>query len=223
MNTNNLDGLLECEDCGKVCNGIQGIRGHRRSCPGREQVVPNRLREPQEPVVEPVVRAPNQQISLGSRLNVEGVNVMLLVHEQLRALLDQLRESLPIRRLSDSNYDRERSWPTYQDWFELGRNVVRLKMAIERVIQQGHVSRHEPWILYQLAIKCRDQSVSWRRDEAVHTWKQRASEKQGEGNEPKVSDLEEVLLDFGVPQLEAEWDNVIRGLRWLTAHTRATL
>lgn len=213
---------MECENCGKICRGQQGIRGHSRGCPGRKQVVRNQVREPVAQPGKTMVPSPNQQITLGSRLNVEGVDVVLRLHEQLRALLDQLRDSLPIRRSSDS-YDRAHNYPTYEDWFELGRNIVRLKMAIERILQQAHISRDEAWALYQLAISVRDQSVSWRRDEAVHTWKQHASEKQGEGNEPKVSDLEEVLLDFGIPELENDWNCVIGGLRWLTAHTRATL
>jgi len=173
-------------------------------------------------VVEPVVRAANQQVILGSRLNVEGVDVVLRLHAQLRALLDQLRDSLPIRRSSDS-YDRAHNYPTYEDWFELGRNIVRLKMAIERVIQQGHVSRHEPWALHELAISVRDQWVSWRREEACHAWNQRASQRHGEDDEPRGNDLDEVLTDYGIPELEADWNRVIGWLRWLTAHTRATL
>jgi hypothetical protein len=169
-----------------------------------------------------VVPSPNQQIVLGSRLNVEGVDVVLRLHEQLRALLDQLRDSLPIRRSSDS-YDRAHNCPTYEDWFELGRNIVRLKMAIERVIQQGHVSRHEPWTLHQLAITVRDQWVSWRREEAYLVWKQRSPRKDGADEEPTGNELEDILIDFGIPELEADWNRVIGGLRWLTAHTRATL
>jgi hypothetical protein len=225
MNESNVYGPMECDDCGKVCQGIQGIRGHRRSCPGREPADLNQVDEPREPVVEPgkpMVSVTNQQITLGSRLNVEGVDVVLRLHEQLRALLDQLRDSLPIRRSSDS-YDRAHNCPTYEDWFELGRNIVRLKMAIERVIQHAHVSRDQPWTLYQLAISVRDQWVSWRREEAVRTWKQRSSQKHGEDDEPRENDLDDVLADFGVPQLEADWNRVIAGLRWLTTHTRATL
>ena len=222
MNENYDDGLMACADCGKVCQGIQGIRGHRRGCPGLKQVVRNQIREP---VVQPgktVVPSPNQQITLGSRLNVEGVDVVLRLHEQLRALLDQLRESLPIRRESDS-YARAANWPTYEDWFNLGRNIVRLKMAIERVIQQAFVSRDEPWTLHELAITVRDQWVSWRREEAYHAWNQRASQRHGEDDEPRGNDLDEVLTDYGIPELEADWNRVIGGLRWLTAHTRATL
>ena len=217
---------MECEDCGKVCQGIQGLRGHKRGCPGREPADVNQVDEPQEPVVEPgksLVGAPNQQITLGSRLNVEGVDVVLRLHEQLRALLDQLRESLPIRRLSDSNYDREHNMPTYENWFELGRNIVRLKMAIERVIQQANISRDAPWNLHQLAITVRDQWVSWRREEAYRTWKQRSSRRGGADEEPTGNALEDILADFGVPELENDWNRVIGGLRWLTAHTRATL
>lgn len=225
MTAPNLDGRMACDDCGKLCNGIQGIRGHRRSCPGRHPAALNQAHEPQEPVVkpgQPLVHAPNQQITLGSRLNVEGVDVVLRLHEQLRALLDQLRDSLPIRRLSDS-YDRAHNWPTYEDWFNLGRNIVRLKMAIERVIQQAFVSRDEPWTLHELAITVRDQWVSWRREEAYHAWNQRASQRHDEDDEPRGNDLDEVLTDYGIPELEADWNRVIGGLRWLTAHTRATL
>ena len=165
MNESTVDGPLTCEDCGKVCQGIQGIRGHRRGCPGLKQVVPNQLREPQEPVVEPdepLVHASNQQIALGSRLNAEGVDVVLRIHEPLRALREDMRDSLVIRRSLDS-YARAHNEPTYEDWFNLGRDIVRLEMAIERILQQAHISRDEPWVLYQLAIKSRDQWVSWRR------------------------------------------------------------
>ncbi|NOT95339.1 MAG: hypothetical protein HOP00_03410 [Nitrospira sp.] len=225
MNESTVDGPLKCEDCGKVCQGIQGIRGHRRACPGRNQVVRNQRREPQEPVVEPaqpLVHTPNQQIALGSRLSAEGVDVVLRIHEPVRALREQLRDSLPIRRLSDP-IARAHNWPTYDDWFSLGRNVVCLELAVERIMQQAHVSRDDPWALHQLAITVRDQWVSWRREEAYRTWNQRSSQRHGEDDEARGNDLDEVLTDFGVPELEADWNRVIGGLRWLTAHTRATL
>ena len=43
-----------------------------------------------------------------------------------------------------------------------------------------------------------------------------------ENDEPAGDDLEDILTDFGIPELEADWNHVIEGLRWLTAHTRAT-
>ena len=52
MKESNNDGPMECEDCGKVCQGIQGIRGHRRGCPGLKQVALNRGTEPGKPLVE---------------------------------------------------------------------------------------------------------------------------------------------------------------------------
>ncbi|MGB4067395.1 MAG: hypothetical protein WBK08_05125 [Nitrospira sp.] len=217
--------FLKCEDCGKVCNGIQGIRGHRRGCPGLKQTALNRIGETQEPVVkpgQPVVRAPNQQITLGGRLEVVAAGVVLRVHEHVRVLREQLRDSLPIRRSSDS-YDRAHNWPTYEDWFDLGRDIVCLELASERILQQARVSRNEPWALYQLAIKSRDQWVLWRREEAYRTWKQGSSQRDSEDEESKGNDLDEVLTGFGISELEANWNRVIGGLRWLTAHTRATL
>jgi hypothetical protein len=217
--------FLKCDDCGKVCNGIQGIRGHRRACPGRKQVALNQVREPQEPVVEPgtpVVRAPNQQITLGSRLDAEGVEVVLRIYESLRALREQMRDSLPIRRLSDS-IARANYWPTYSDWFSLGRDVVRLELASERIMQQARVSRNEPWTLHQLALTVRDRWVSWRREEAYAAWKQRSSQRNRADREPTAHDLDEIHADFGILKLEADWNRVIEGLRWLTSHTRATL
>ena len=225
MNESTVDGPLKCEDCGKVCQGIQGIRGHRRGCPGLKQTSLNQIRESQEPVVEPgkpLVRAPNQQITLGSRLDAQGVEVVLHIHEPLRALREQLRDSLPIRRSSDS-YDRAHNWPTYEDWYSLARDVARLELQCERILQQARVSRDEPWTLHQLAITVRDRWVSWRREEAYRVWKQRSSQKHGGDDEPKGNDLDEVLTDYGIPELEADWNRVIGGLRWLTAHTRPTL
>jgi len=222
MNDSNINGPMECEDCGKTCQGIQGIRGHRRACPGRTQVVRNQVHEPPEPVVQPVVRAPNQQIALGSRLDAEGVEVVLRIYEPLRALREQMRDSLPIRRLSDS-IARANYWPTYDDWLSLGRDVVRLELATERIMRQAHVSRDAPWTLHQLAITVRDRWVSWRREEAYAAWKQRLSQRNSADREPTAHDLDEIHADFGLPKLEADWNRVIGGLRWLTAHTRATL
>jgi hypothetical protein len=169
-----------------------------------------------------MARASNQQIELGSRLTVEGVDVLLRLHERLRSLLDQLRESLPIRRCDDA-YARAHNLPTHDQWFDLGRNIVRLKMAIERIVQLAHVSRDQPFILHQLGIKSRDQWVSWRREEAYQAWKQRSSEKYGEDDEPRGDDLEDVLEEFGIPELQNNWNQVVAGLRWLTSHTKATL
>jgi len=225
MNESTVDGPLTCEDCGKVCQGIQGIRGHRRGCPGLKQPALNRIGEPQEPVVkpgQPVVRASNQQITLGGRLEVVAAGMVLRIHEHARVLREQLRDSLPIRRLSDP-IARAHNWPTYEDWFDLGRDIVRLELASERILQQARVSRDEPWALYQLAIKSRDRWVSWRREEAYRTWKHGSSQRASQDNEPTDNDLNAVLTDFGIPELEADWNRVIGGLRWLTAHTRATL
>ena len=119
---------MECKDCGKICQGIQGIRGHRRGCPGLKPVAVNQVREPREPVVEPGtpgVSTPNQQITLGSRLEVEGCQVVIRIHEPVRTMREQLGESLPIRRLMDP-VARSHNWPTYDDWWNLGRDVVRI-------------------------------------------------------------------------------------------------
>ncbi|TSA01619.1 MAG: hypothetical protein D4R81_05905 [Nitrospiraceae bacterium] len=110
----------------------------------------------------------------------------------------------------------------YEDWFDLGRDIVRLELASERILQQARVSRDEPWALYQLAIKSRDRWVLWRREEACRTCEQRSSQRASQDNEPTGNDLDEVLADFGISELEANWNRVIGGLRWLTAHTRAT-
>ena len=219
------NGPMECEDCGKVCQGIQGIRGHRRGCPGLKPVVLNQVREPQEQVVEPaqpVVHASNQQITLGSRLEVEGSERVIRIHEPVRALRERLANSLPIRRLMDS-VARSNKWPTYEDWFNLARDVARIELATERILQQARVSRDEPWTLHQLAITVRNRWVSWRREEAYRTWKQRSLHTDSEDNEPAGNDLDEIFDHFGIPELEANWNHVIEGLRWLTAHTRATL
>lgn len=216
---------IECPDCKKLCKGEQGLRGHRRGCPGLKPVVLNQGREPQEQVVEPgkpAVRVPNQQITLGSRLEIEGCQVVIRIHEPVRALREQLRDSLPIRQSLDS-VARSNKWPTHENWYDLGRDVARIELATERILQQARVSRDEPWALHQLAITIRNRWVSWRREEAYRTWKQRSPHRDGEDNEPVKDDLEEILGEFGIAELEADWSRIIDGLRWLTAHTKATL
>lgn len=225
MKKKNATTPLTCDDCGKVCHGIQGIRGHRRSCPGRQPAALNQVRAPQEPLVEPdgpLVPFSKQQVTLGSRLDIQGAETALRIYEPVRALREDLRDSLSIRRLSDP-VARANGWPTYDDWHNLGRDVVRLELAIERILQQAHVSRDEPWTLHQLAILIRDRWLSWRREEAYRTWKQHAARRDGGEQEPTIKDLDEVYLDFGIQNLEAAWTNVIERLRWLTAHTKATL
>ncbi len=101
-------------------------------------------------------------------------------------------------------------------------DVVRLELATEQILQRAYVSREEPWVLYQLAIKTRNRWVSWRHAEAHGAWKQRSSQGAGAVERP-TEDLKDILADFGIPELEASWSRAIRGLRWLTAHTRATL
>ena len=135
--------LLKCRGCGQECNGLQGIRGHLRWCPGREQAAFNQFSESQDPMVEPgipVVRAQNQQVTLGSRLDAKGVEVILRTHEALQVLHNQIRDALPIRQSLDC-IARTNKWPTYDHWFDLGRNIVRLKMATEHIIQIAYVSR----------------------------------------------------------------------------------
>ena len=205
MKEPNNDGPMECEGCGKVCQGIQGIRGHRRSCPGRKPVAVNQVHEPQEPVVEPgypAVRAPNQQLTIGSRLEVEGSERVIRIHEPVRALREQLVESLPIRQLMDA-VARSQKWPTFDDWYALGRDVAHIELATERMLQQTRVSRDEPWTLHQLAITIRNRWVSWRREEAVRTWKKRPTQNDGRDEGPTGDDLADILTDFGIPELEA--------------------
>lgn len=225
MNKKNVDGPMECDDCGKVCNGIQGIRGHRRSCPGREPAPVNQINEPRKPVVEPgqsMVGGQNQQITLGSRLNAEGVEMVLRIYEPARALREQIRASLPVR-LSFDSVARANNWPTYDDWLKLGRDVVHLELATEEILQRAFVSRDQPWALYQLAIQTRDRWVSWRREEVHRTWKQRNTQRADVDERSTGNELEDILTDFGIPELEANWSRVIGGLRWLTSHTKATL
>lgn len=217
--------LLKCRGCGQECNGLQGIRGHLRSCPGRKPVALNQQYEPDDSVVQPgtrLVRAPNQQITLGSRLNADAVEMVLRIYEPVRASREQLRDSLPIR-LSLDSVARANNWPTYDDWFNLGRDVVHLELATEEILQRAFVSRDQPWALYQLAIQTRDRWVSWRREEAHRTRKQRNTEKADVDERSTGNELEDILTDFGIPELEANWNRVIEGLRWLTSHTKATL
>ena len=186
----------------------------------------NQGTEPGKPLVEPakpLVRAPNQQIiTLGSRLEIEGCQVVIRIHEPVRALRERLCESLPIRKALDP-VARSNKWPTYENWYDLGRDVARIELATERILQQARVSRDEPWALHQLAITIRNRWVSWRREEAYRAWKQRSPHRDGEDNEPVQDDLGEILGEFGIAELEADWSRIIDGLRWLTAHTKATL
>ena len=64
--------------------------------------------------------------------------------------------------------------------------------------------------------------VRFRREEAYGAWKQRSLQRGGADEEPTGNDLEDLLADFGIPELESDWNRVIEGLRWLTAHTRPT-
>jgi hypothetical protein len=223
----NSSGLMECDDCGKLCQGIQGIRGHRRSCPGRKPGAFNQVRQSENPVVEPEVELDeprgraDQQVTLGSRLDAQAVEVVLHIYESVRALRERLRDSLPIREWMDS-VGWTKGKPNYDDWLNLGKEVARIELATERILQQARISRDEPWALYQLAISVKDRWVSWRREEAYCTWEKRSTPKNGEDEESMGNDLDKVMTDFGIPELEANWNDVIEKLRWLTAHTRAT-
>ena len=228
MNESTVDGPLKCEDCGKVCQGIQGIRGHRRACPGRTQVVRNQIGEPQKPVVQPgkpVVRAPNQQVTVpepGSRLNADAVDIVLCLHEELQAQRLDLVHELPIRRLMATGPQPEGS-PDYEDWYELAKDVVHLEQATDRIVTQARITRDDPWELHKLALTIRERWVSWRRAEVYTAWKQRSPRKDGAEEQPTRNELEDIRTDFGIPELEASWNHVIERFRWLTSHTKATL
>ncbi|HXF92465.1 MAG TPA: hypothetical protein VNK46_06890 [Nitrospiraceae bacterium] len=149
----------------------------------------------------------------GSRLDHEAVETVLRVSETLRSLQQDLVESLPIRRLFDPVAVQRRQ-PSYAEWYDLAQDLVTIERALDRIITQARVSREEPWELYKLALTVNDRWVSWRRAEARSYW-QREGEALGQA-------LEEVLAEFGVPDLEHRLTRVIEGLRWLTSHTRAT-
>jgi hypothetical protein len=137
-------------------------------------------------------------------------------------LLEQLVESLHVRLLFDS-VARQNGWPTYEDWYGVARQVAQLKLAIDRILQQAHVSRDEPYTLYQLAIKLRNTWVSWRREEAYQTYEKDKADADRAKKELPADHLSETLQNFGVAELGESWNEVISGLRWLTANTKSTL
>ena len=209
---------MECEDCGKICQGIQGIRGHRRACPGRKPVALNQVSKPQE-VVEPVNHSGSREavqetIFVGSRLDQEAAEQTMEIHEETEAQLTDIVESLILRKVSDS-YARSRNWPTYEDWCKVTMDIYRLKLSVEKIVKQARVSRDLPWELYQRALSIRERWARWRREEAYRCWEQQSEESRPE--------FEEVLRDSGIPELEASWSRIVAGLRWLTSHTKATL
>src|SRR5262245_642394 len=129
--------LLKCNDCGHECNGIQGIRGHLRACPARKQAALNEVVEPGEPGT-----FSNLQVTLGSRLSAEGVEMVLRIYERVRVLREKIRNALPIRKSFDS-VAWANGWPTYLDWLDMARDVVRLEMSCECILQRAFVSRDE--------------------------------------------------------------------------------
>jgi hypothetical protein len=216
MKDQQLTEPMVCQDCGKTCNGIQGIRGHRRSCPGRKSHYS--VSGPGSELVEPgksdeVVRAA-ERVMLGSRLGQRGVEVIMQLIEGIDIQLTDLAEQLDIRKVMDS-VARERKWTTYDKWERLTLDVYQLKSSLEEIVRQAYVSRDEPLELYQLAISIKKRWVYWRREEAYRSWQKQPEEAQ--------QDFDVVLEHFGVPELEASWSRIIDGLRWLTSHTKATL
>ena len=201
---------MKCEDCGRVCSGIQGIRGHRRSCPGLKR--DDSMSEPGSELVEPgkkssdeeVVRAAAEQVILGSRLDQRAVETVLRLVEEAQMQLDSIDEGLPIERLRDP-VSRERKWPTFDDWYALRKDVQHLTSSLEHIVTQAYVSRDQAWKLYQLALTIRKRWVSWRRAEAQRFWEKQPDE---------CPELEDVYEVFGIWELEASWSRIIDGLRW---------
>src|SRR5262249_292147 len=130
------------------------------------------------------------------------------------AWFHDLLKDLHIEKMRDS-VARERKWHTYDEWYDLENDVLRLKLSLEKIVKKARVSRDELWELYQLALSIQKRWVKWRREEAQRCW--------GKQSEESRQDFEEVLIAFGIPELEESWSRIIEGLRWLTSHTRATL
>ncbi len=149
----------------------------------------------------------------GSRLDHEAVEIVLRANEALRSLRQDLVESLPIRQLFNP-VAVQKGQPSYAEWYDLAQDLVSIEQTLDRIVTQARVSREDPWTLYKLALAVRDRWVSWRRAEARSYW-QREGEALGKT-------LDDVLDEFGVPDLEQRLTRVIEGLRWLTSHTRAT-
>jgi hypothetical protein len=177
--------------------------------PGLELVKPG-----SEPGSEEVVPRVAEQVIMGSRLDRHAVEVTIQTHERIDTHLNDIRSQLEIEKLRDP-ISRQHKWPTHDDWYTLAKDVCRLKLSVEKIITQARVSRDEPWELYQLALSIRERWVRWRREEAHRTWEEQSEESKKE--------FDDVLLDFGVPELEESWSRIIAGLRWLTSHTKATL
>jgi hypothetical protein len=176
--------------------------------PGSTLVQPGDNQQPSEVVSKA------EEIRIGSRLDQQGAEVAMKIHTDLSAMEQDIIEDLPVRRLFDS-IAHEKGWPTLEDWGRLAGDVRFLKRSIEQIVTQARISRDEPWELYKLALSIKERWVSWRRDEAYRTWEKEPEERRGE--------FEDKLVQFGVPELEACWDRIIDGLRWLTSHTKATL
>lgn len=221
-----------CHFCNAGFSSRQAVRAHLKGCAAYQKSKPEMqdtddttlgdasigtlpYRQSSEPKAD-IPREGGQQITsdFGSRLKEDAVEAVLRLHEDIRTLRQDLVESLPIRRLLCTGPRREGT-PEYDDWYQLAKDVLNLEQATDKIVTQARVTRDEPWTLYKLALSVKERWVKWRRDEAFHAW-----EKKGKSTEEQ---LDEIMVEFGVPKLEASWDRVIERFRWLTSHTKATL
>lgn len=223
--------MARCNFCGATFGSPQGVRAHLKGCsayhaqdgakPRDKTALGNAslgtLPSRQNGLPEAsLARENGQQIHAtdpGSRLKEDAVETVLALHEDLREMRQDVVESLLIRRLL-ATAPKPEGAPEYGDWYELAKDVLHLEQVTDRIVTQARVTRLEPWALHKLALSVRERWVSWRRAEAFRSW-----EKKNEGTE---KDLDDSLVQFGVPQLEASWNRVIERFRWLTSHTKAT-
>jgi len=75
------------------------------------------------------------------------------------------------------------------------------------------VARHERWALYELANGYQRSMSLMTRTEAHRAWGKTGKGSRGDGRRTLL-DLEDVLVGFGVPDLQQQLSRVVDGLRW---------
>ena len=237
--------MATCYFCKTSFISRQAVRAHLKACPAYQAHlaanVPDGVprgngpqgtppignlpsRQSSEPKAR-VSKSSDHQITIpehGSRLKEDEVETVLCLHEALRGQRQRLVDTLPIRRLMATVRQWEGS-PSYEDWYELAKEVLHLELATDRIVTRARVSRDEPWSLHKLALSVRERWLSWRREEASRMYEQELKAAERARTKLEPDRLDEILADFKVPELEASWSRILDWLRWLTTHTKARL
>lgn len=209
-----------CKYCHRDFINLQAVRGHLRACPRKSHAEP--VGEPRLRRQEPGIGSASKPGSAGSdqseicsptrsTLTSNYLLGMIEAHDLLAVLRKRCHERLPYYNLVYSCAVQDR--PTFLDWCQVTTDLLHCEQELGMLVQRASVSRDRVWAVYQRVIDVRERWIPWAEREAEQIWRMREKK-------DAAMTMDDVAVEYGLPELKDQFTRLIDLLRRLTALTR---